>query len=197
MRSSWAFSWTPAALLPGPPSDLGMHVGYLASDGSPDSVLGQATIRLVADAVADAICALPEGTLVSQSDAVPLSVAEAATLKHLDGLVITTAASGHDGVETTSHEFRLTVRTGFPKVPAIVGQRYDARTRKGSVRADFSECGEDAARRFLLERLVPQICASKAVVNDFGAEFIPGAEFRIDADHTDESVLTIEFLQIR
>lgn len=198
MRSSWSFSWTPAALLPGPPADLGTHVGYTASDGSPDSVLGRATIRLVADAVAEAILALPEGTVVSGSDAVPLSAAEAATLRHLEGLVLSTSAStANGGVETTTHEFRTTIRTGFPTVPAVVGQRYNARTRKGSVRADFSECGEEAARRFALERLVPQICASKAVVNDFGAEFIPGATFRIDKESIEGSILEIEFVQIQ
>ncbi len=198
MRSSLTFSLTPSAILPGIPSDLGLHVGMTASDGSPDSALGRATIRLVADAVADAICSLPEGTIISESDAVPLSAAEAATLEHLDGLVITTSAFTTNGVlETTRQEFRTTVRTGFPKVPSIVGQRYDAYTRRGAVKADISECGVVEARRFIIERLVPQICASKAVVNDFGAEFIPGAVFRIETETFDGKALTIEFVQIR
>lgn len=162
--------------------------------GSP---LHEATLRIVADAVAEAICALPEGTFVSDAGAVPLSADEAATLRHLDGLVVKTFRIAPDGTETVmEHAFRTALET-TNAVPVVRSQRYDSRTLKGAVVADLEGCDEALARYFLVSRLIPQICATKGAVADFGKDFAPGAVFRITKETTDGTLLSIEFVQIQ
>ena len=67
------------------------------------------------------------------------------------------------------------------KFPEIVGQSFDATTRMGKVVADITGCDENLAIDYLLGRLVPQICRTKAVVFDPVTAPPAGAQYRVDS----------------
>ncbi len=193
---SYCEALTPVAWLPAGGDDLGSAFGPFESL---EPVMRKALTSLVVDALLEQLARTPEGTLPADVGGTLRSKAEMERTAALDGLVVGTTDLA--GGKEAAHEFSVSFTNAPGRIPAILEQNYDDATRRGFVRADLSGCDRDAALGFLERRLVPAICASKAVVTDFGAPFPEGAQARIlgrpkfQEDHPD--VVRIDFEQIQ
>lgn len=106
-------------------------------------------------------------------------------LAWLTGSSAATFSVGEDGRLFVETEHKFTpVPVDFAemsKFPEIAGQSFDAATRTGKVVADITGCDENIAIDYLLGRLVPEICRTKAVVFDPVTAPPAGAQYRIDS----------------
>ena len=154
---------------------------------------------LAAVAAARAATALSSEQLATIRDKALLTREQLAARKRLgDGATTKSAtgtAAGTIAWAETEHVFRADSSSAARGIPEIVEQRYDAKTRRGVVRADMADCDPDAAYRYLTERLIPAICETKNVVLDVDAPPPAHALFRTlkEEKEAGSDVLAIEF----
>lgn len=164
---------------------------------------GAISSRMAAEALGEAIDALTDGEIEELARNVPRTRTETVRGRLLEERTVETIhlaqdAEGISSPVVLTHQFREMERPVKSTHPTVLNQEYSSRTRLGVVVADVTEFAQDEADDWLLRRLIPKICETKALVIEL-EDLPPGdARFSVLSDETDGNhVRTIQFRQIQ
>lgn len=195
----------PFALIPGNRKDRQTRrsIGNSGFRHAFESVMTESLPKIYADALANALDSLPDEKIEALSHSVPLTRTDATRRRILEARSIETvhlSGQNESGVapRIVEHRYNVTDKTVKPSHPTVVEQDYSAMTLLGHVKVETTGFLDEEADEWILHRLIPRICETKALVVTFDELPVSDAMYRVLEDKTDENnVRTVKFQQIQ
>ena len=197
------FGLLPFALIPGNRKDRPTWRALGKSGfGTAISRFGtEALPRMYASALAEALDSLSDEKVETLSRSVPLTRTEATRrrireARGIETIHLTDPGEAETAPVVVAHKYRLTESEAKPSHPLVVDQDYSSTTHVGHVKVDTTGFSDEESDDWILRRLIPRICETKAKVMAF--EDLPDADatYSVLDDKKDGSnVRTVRFRQ--